>query len=150
MSQSFCKLYAHLIFSTKQRQTFFKDSIRPRVHAYLATLIRDLDSSFVVVGGVEDHVHILFDLGKIHAPVEFVEKVKKESSKSVKTLGPPYRGFYWQRGYGMFSVCPSHRDDVEQYVRNQEAHHRHQTFQDEYLGFLTRYGISYDERYVWD
>ena len=150
MPQSFTKLYAHLIFSTKHRKPFLDDEIRPRVHAYLATIIRSIDSPYVVVGGVADHVHILFDIGKKHAPVEFVEKVKRESSKFVKTLGPEYANFYWQRGYGMFSVSPTLLPDAEQYVRNQEKHHRKKTFQEEFREFLERYGIEYDERYAWD
>jgi REP element-mobilizing transposase RayT len=150
MPQSLAKLYAHLIFSTKNRQRFLDDGIRPRVHRYLATIIRDLDSPYVVVGGVADHVHLLFDMGRKHAPITFVEKVKRESSKFVKTLGPRFRGFYWQRGYGMFSVSPTHRADVEAYVRNQEEHHRTRTFQDEFRAFLKRYEIKYDEDYVWD
>jgi REP element-mobilizing transposase RayT len=150
MPQSFTKLYAHLIFSTKNRQPFLDEKIRPRVHGYLATIVRSIDSPYVVVGGVADHVHILFDMGKMHAPVDFVERVKRESSKFVKTLGPRYGRFYWQRGYGMFSVSPTHLADVEEYVRTQQAHHEKKTFQEEYREFLDRYGIEYDERYVWD
>ena len=150
MPQSLTKLYAHLIFSTKNRQLFLDDAIRPRVHAYLATIIRDLDSPWVVVGGVADHVHILFDMGKMHAPVEFVEQVKRESSKFVKTLGAAHKDFYWQRGYGMFSVGPAHRDEAEAYVQNQEEHHRMKSFQEEFRAFLERYGMAYDEQYVWD
>jgi putative transposase len=148
--QSLAKLYAHLIFSTKNRQPLLDDAIRPRVHAYLATIIRGMDSPWVVVGGVADHVHILFDIGKMRAPVEFVEQAKRESSKFIKTLGAIYKGFYWQRGYGMFSVGPAHRDEAEVYVRNQEEHHRVKTFQEEFRTFLIRYGIEYDEQYVWD
>jgi len=150
MPQSLVQLYAHLIFSTKDRQPLLNESIRSNVHGYLASLIRDLDARFVVVGGVADHVHILFDLGKLHAPVEFVEKVKRESSKFVKTLGPQYGEFYWQRGYGLFSVSPTHRESVELYIRNQKEHHRVKTFQEEYREFLNRYGIESDERYLWD
>ena len=150
MPQSFTQLYAHLIFSTKNRVPLLDAEIRPRVHAYLATIIRDLDAPYVLVGGVADHVHILFDMGKLHAPAEFVEKVKRESSKFVKTLGAKYQKFYWQRGYGMFSVSPTQKDDVGNYVRNQERHHRTKTFQEEYRGFLRRYGLPFDERHVWD
>lgn len=82
MPQSMTRLYAHLVFSTKNRQPSLEDIQRPRIHAYLATVIRDLDSPWVVVGGVSDHVHILFDLGKTVAPVKFVEQVKRESSKT--------------------------------------------------------------------
>ncbi len=150
MPQSLTKLYAHLIFSTKNRQPFLDDEIRPRVHAYLATVIRNLDSPWVVVGGVADHVHILFDMGKMHAPVKFVEQVKRESSKFVKTLDAKYQKFYWQRGYGMFSVGPAHRADAEAYVREQEEHHRTKTFQEEYRAFLEQYGIAFEEQYAWN
>ncbi len=150
MPQSLAKLYAHLIFSTNNRQPFLDDEIRPRVHGYLATVIRDLDSPWVVVGGVADHVHILFDMGKKHAPVEFVERTKRESSKFIKTLAANYKDFYWQRGYGMFSVGPADRDDAEAYVRHQDEHHREKSFQVEFRTFLERYGMAYDEQYVWD
>jgi putative transposase len=150
MPQSLTKLYAHLIFSTKNRQPLLDELVRPRVHAYLATVIRSLDSPWVVVGGVADHVHILFDMGKMRAPVEFVEQTKRESSKFIKTLGPNYRDFYWQRGYAMFSVGPAHRDEAEEYVRNQEEHHRRKTFQEEIRAFLERYGVAYEEEHVWD
>ena len=150
MPQSLAKLYAHLVFSTKNRHPFIDESIQARVHAYLATIVRNLDSPWVVVGGVADHVHILFDLGKKHAPLEFVEQAKRESSKFIKTLGANYQGFYWQRGYGLFSVSPIHRDEAEAYVRTQEEHHRSRTFQDEFRAMLTQYEIEYDEQFVWD
>jgi hypothetical protein len=103
-----------------------------------------------VVGGVADHVHILFDMGKMHAPVEFVEVAKRESSKFIKTLGSEYQNFYWQRGYAMFSVGPGSRDEAENYVSIQEEHHRVKSFQDELRSFLAKYGVPYDERYIWD
>lgn len=150
MPQSLTKLYTHLVFSTKNRRPFLDVQIRPRVHAYLATAVRSLDSSYVVVGGVADHVHILFEMGKMRTPVEIVEQVKRESSKFIKTLGPQYGQFYWQRGYAMFSVSPTHLGDAETYVRNQEEHHRTKTFQEEFREFLNRYNMEFDERYVWD
>ena len=111
-------------FQHEEPQTILDEAIRARVHGYLATVIRDLDSPWVVVGGAADHVHVLFDMGKMVAPVKFVEQVKRESSKFVKTLGAQYVEFYWQRGYGMFSVSPKDRDEAESYVPHQEEHHR--------------------------
>lgn len=146
MPQSLTKLYAHLVFSAKKREPLLDPAIRPRVHAYLATIVRSMDSPWVVA----DHDHVLFDMGKHHAPVAFVEQIKRESSKFVKTLGAAYNKFYWQRGYGMFSVGPADRDEAEAYVRNQEDHHRTRSFQDEFRALLRRYGVEYDEQYVWD
>lgn len=150
MPQSLAKLYVHLVFSTKNRQPTLDVTIRPRVHAYLAQAVRDLGSPWVVVGGVADHVHFLFDFGRDQRPVDYVERAKRESSKFVKTLGDQHRGFYWQRGYGLFSVGPADRDAAEAYVRNQEEHHRTRTFQEEFRGLLQRYDVPFDERYVWD
>lgn len=150
MPQSLTKLYAHLIFSTKDRRPLLDDFARPKMHAYLAKTLREMDSPYVVVGGVADHVHILFDLGKLHAPAALIKEVKRKSSKFAKTLGPKYGRFYWQRGYGLFSVSPTHRAHAEAYVRDQAKHHRKSTFQDEFRAFLKRYEIEYDERYVWD
>lgn|GEM_PF-6174448 len=76
----------------------------------------------------------------MNAPVKFVEQVKRESSKFVKTLGTKYRQFYWQRGYGMFSVGPKDCDEAEAYVWNQQEHHRTRTFQEEYRALLKQYG----------
>jgi REP element-mobilizing transposase RayT len=104
MPQSLTKLCAHLIFSTKNRKPFLNDEIRPRVHAYLATIIRGLDSPWVVVGGVADHVHILFDMGKIHAPVEFVEQTKRESSIFVKRLAHAIRIFIGSAAMACFQL----------------------------------------------
>ncbi|PHQ31717.1 IS200/IS605 family transposase [Rhodopirellula bahusiensis] len=150
MPQSLSQLYVHLIFSTKDRFPFSKDDIRDRVHAYLASVLREMGAPFVVVGGVDDHVHVLFDMGRIHPAKDFVEKVKRETSKFVKTLRPNLDKFYWQRGYGIFSVSSTHRDSVVAYIENQEEHHRATTFQEEYRDFLKRYGIAFDERYVWE
>ena len=150
MPQSLAKLYAHLIFSTKNRQPFLDDDIRDRVHAYLATVFRDLGSPYVVVGGVADHVHVLFDMGKMRAPAKYVEQGKRESSRFIKTLGTAHRDFFWQRGYGMSSVGPTRREEIEEYVRRQAEHHKKMTFQEEFLMFLKRYEVEYDERYVWD
>jgi putative transposase len=150
MPQSLSQLYAHLIFSTKDRYPFLKEDIRDRVHAYLATVLRGMGSPFVVVGGIDDHVHILFDMGRIHAAKDFVEQIKRESSKFAKTLRPNLAKFYWQSGYGIFSVSPTHRESVIRYIETQEVHHRAKSFQDEYREFLSRYGIEFDEQYVWD
>ena len=150
MPQSLAKLYVHVVFSTKDREPWLDGAIRERMHAYLAAILRDAGSPWVVVGGVADHVHLLFDLGRTDAIADIVEKVKRESSKFAKTLGDRYAAFTWQRGYGSFSVSPTLLDEAETYVRNQEEHHTRLTFQEEYRAFLQRYGVAFDERYVWD
>jgi hypothetical protein len=81
---------------------------------------------------------------------ELIEQIKKASSKWIKALDARYRGFFWQRGYGAFSVSPSQPDAVLQYLETQQEHHRTRSFQDEYRDFLHKHGVDFDERYVWD
>jgi len=82
--------------------------------------------------------------------MKLIEKVKSYSSKWIKTKGNNYQNFYWQRGYGAFSVNPTEIDIVKKYISKQEEHHKKTTFQDEYRAFLKKYKIDYDEKYVWD
>ena len=150
MAQSFHQIYIHVVFSTKNRKPYLDDSIRSRVHAYLATVARDQGCPFVHVGGVEDHVHLLMELGKDSSPVTLIGKIKQESSKFIKTLGPQYSEFYWQKGYGAFSIGAPQKKVVVQYIDGQVEHHQKRSFMDELRGFLKKYGIDYDERYMWD
>ena len=150
MPQSLSKVIVHIIFSTKNREPWLDSDVRPRMHAYLATICRDIGADFVHVGGVADHVHILTTLPRTVAQAELIERTKKTSSKWIKTLDACYRGFFWQRGYGGFSVSPSQLDAVLRYVENQQAHHRARTFQEEYRELLRKHDIEFDERYVWD
>lgn len=151
MPQSLVQIYVHIIFSTKDREPFLRDlEIRERVHAYLATVCQNQNAPSLRVGGVEDHVHLVCRMSKVMAIAEFVKALKRDSSQWIKTLSPDLREFYWQSGYGAFSVSPSHVDPLLEYVRNQEEHHRKESFQDEFRRICEKYGVPLDERYVWD
>jgi putative transposase len=149
MPQSLSKVIVHVIFSTKNREPWLDRDMRPRIHAYLATLCRDLGAELVRVGGIADHVHIVTTLPRTASQAEVVEHIKK-ASKWIKALDARYRGFFWQRGYGAFSVSPSQLDAVLQHIGAQQEHHRTRTFQEEYRNFLHKRGVDFDERYVWD
>ena len=129
MPQSLSKVILHIIFSTKNREPWLDYDMQPRMHAYLATICRDLGTEFVRVGGVADHVHIVTTLPRTLSQAELIEQIKKISSKWIKTIDTRYRGFLWQRGYGAFSVSPSQLDAVLQYVETQQEHHRTRSFQ---------------------
>ena len=148
MPQSLSKVLVHLIFSTKHREPLIGLQIRPRLHAYLVGILDNLKSPSLQTGGVADHVHILFALGRTISQADLVEEVKKSSSKWMKAEG--VLTFSWQAGYGAFSIGESQADTVIRYIQNQERHHRKMTFQQEFRKFLERYKVSYDERYVWD
>jgi putative transposase len=150
MSQSLSRVILHIIFSTKDRESWLESHVRPRVHAYLATICRDLGAEPLHVGGVADHVHIVTTLPRTLSQADLVEQLKKVPSKWIKTLDARYHGFFWQRGYGAFSVSPSQLEALLQYIEAQQEHHRTRTFQEEYRELLRRHGVDFDERYVWD
>lgn len=150
MPQSLSKVIVHIIFSTKDREPWLDSEVQRRMHAYLATICRDLGAEFVHVGGVIDHVHIVAALPRTLSQAQFIEQMKKLSSKWIKTLAARYRSFFWQRGYGAFSVSPGQLDAVRGYIETQREHHRTRTFQEEYRELLRKHGVDFDERYVWD
>ncbi len=151
MPQSLVQIYVHLVFSTKHRQPFLADNeFRDRTHRYLAGACTGLESPALVVGGVEDHVHILCRLGKTVAVADLIRDLKRESSKWVKVEKPELAEFHWQQGYGAFSISPSHVEALKKYIANQEEHHRKESFQDEFRRLCKKYGLEIDKRYVWD
>ncbi|EMI17700.1 transposase IS200-family protein [Rhodopirellula maiorica SM1] len=150
MGQSLVQIYVHLVFSTKGRKPFLKvDTDRKQMHGYLAGVCKNHNSPAVTIGGVEDHVHLLCRLGKTIDIAKLIREMKSDSSEWAKsTLG--IAKFYWQSGYGAFSISPSHVDALKKYIANQEEHHRKESFQDEFRRLCAKYGIELDERYVWD
>jgi len=142
-----------MVFSTKDRIPLIDSEIRPHLHAYIATVLRDVappQSQAFRVGGVEDHVHIASSLPRTVTISKLFEIVKKESSIWIKKQGAKYEKFYWQSGYGCFSIAPSQLDQLIGYIEKQEEHHKTVSFKDEFRGLLQKYGIEFDERYVWD
>jgi len=150
MPQSLSFLLIHVVFSTKDRAPVLDASVRPSLHAYLATVARNADCECYRVGGIADHVHLAIRLARTVTTAKLVEELKTSSSKWLKTQSTALAAFSWQRGYGAFSVGPSNLDALLHYIDTQEEHHRKRTFQEEYRMFLTQYGVDFDERYVWD
>ena len=149
MAQSLAKNTIHLVFSTKDRRPWLRESVRPRVNAYLAGIFQEWESPAITIGGYDDHIHALFLLSKNHALKKVVEEVKKSSSKWIKTLASELSRFSWQAGYGAFSVSESNVASVREYIEHQPEHHRHMTFQDELRQLFMRHGLTVDERYLW-
>ena len=150
MPQSLSQVILHVVFSTKDRRPWLDPDIRPRMHAYLATLCRDCDCQAYRVGGAADHVHIAARLARTVSQAELLEKIKKTSSAWIKTQAEQYGSFFWQGGYGDFSIGWSQLEELVRYIDRQEQHHRIQTFQEEYRDLLQKYKVEFDERYVWD
>lgn len=150
MPQSLARNLIHLVYSTKNRRSFISENVREQLFAYQAGIFKQWESPAIVIGGIDDHVHALFSLSKNFALKKVVEEVKKGSSRWMKTQGERFQDFYWQTGYGAFSVSQSNVDTVVKYIETQAEHHRLVTFQDELRALLKRHDIAFDERYVWD
>lgn len=150
MPQSLDNILLHIVFSTKDRSLCIGASVRPALHAYLATVARNAGCECPRAGGVADHIHLAIHFSRTITVAALVEELKTSSSKWLKTQSHELSGFSWQRGYGVFSVGPADLDALLAYIDKQEDHHRTRTFQDEYRAFLTKYRVAYDERYVWD
>ncbi len=151
MSQSLAQVYLHIVFSTKHRYPWLKTKrLQQDVHAYLSATLSNLSCPCLITGGVEDHIHILCRLGRKVTVANLVRDIKKASSGMLHDRAPSLRGFHWQNGYGAFSISPSHVGPLTKYIKDQEEHHRQETFQDEFRRLLRKYKMEYDERYVWD
>ena len=150
MPQSLVKNYLHITFSTKNRQPLIDSDIEEELFNYLGGICKSLECYPVIVGGHKNHIHILCLLSQKVLLMKLVEELKSHSSKWIKTKGDKYRNFYWQNGYGAFSVNPTEIEVVKTYILNQKEHHRNRTYEEEYLAFLKKYNVDYNERYLWD
>ena len=150
MPQSLAKNLIHLVFSTKNRKRLIIDAFRPNLHAYMATVLKNLECPALTINSVEDHVHILFCLHRTIALSSAVGDLKKSSSKWIKTQSGRFTDFKWQAGFGGFSVSESNVPAVKSYIANQKEHHQRISFQDELRTLLVKHSVKYDERYLWD
>ena len=149
MANTYTSLYYHVAFSTENRVRCINREIEQRIWAYLGGVARKQRMTALQVGGYIDHVHALILAPPSLALSQAVQFLKGESSKWMHDEFLELRDFAWQDGYGAFTVGKSNLPEVVRYIQNQREHHRKRTFQEEYLEFLKRYGIEYDERYVW-
>ena len=140
----------HIVFSTKNREPLIFPPYEEELHNYLGGICKNLECQPIKVGGYNDHIHILCMLSKKIALMKLIEEVKSYSSRWMKSKDASLKSFYWQDGYGAFSVNPTEIDTVVAYITNQHEHHSTRTFQEEYRTFLKKYNVEYDELYVWD
>lgn len=149
MAQSLSKLYVHIIFHTKYNQDLIGANIEPELYAYIGGIIKANGSFPIKINGTENHIHILATMSKNIALAKFVEEIKRNSSRWIKTKGEQYQDFAWQGGYAGYSVSQSVVEKVERYIDKQKEHHKTVSFQDEYRKFLDEYSVDYDENYLW-
>ncbi len=149
MANTYTALYFHIVFSTKNRAAYLKPDIEERIWAYLGGVARAHYMTALQIGGFDDHIHALIMAPATLSPSQIAQYLKGDSSKWIHEEFPKLQGFAWQDGYAAFTVSKSALADVIEYIKNQRRHHQRKTFQQEYLEFLEKHGIEYDQRYVW-
>ncbi len=150
MPGTYSKLIYHVIFSTKHREPLIAPRCREELYPSIAGIVRAQDGTLFEIGGMPDHIHIVIQIKPDVSVAAIVRLVKANSSKWANESPDGGGRFAWQRGYWAFTVSLSQMDAVREYVRSQEKHHRHKTFQEEFVEFLKRHGIGFDERYLSD
>jgi REP element-mobilizing transposase RayT len=150
MSHSLAQIHVHLVFSTKRREVWIQDTIREPLHGYMSGVLDNLDCPAVIINSVEDHVHVLFNLGRNITLSKVVENLKTSSSKWIKNQAGVPAQFSWQNGYGAFSVSETNMDAVHKYILKQREHHKKKTFDAEYRTLLLQNGIAIDDDHLWD
>ena len=148
MSQSFVKFYAHIVFHTKYSRDIIKPEIEDELYSYIGGILKSCNSLPIKIGGIADHVHVLCTLPKTISLADLTEEIKRSSSKWIKSKGQAFVNFYWQPGYGGFSVGWSQVEIVKNYISNQKVHHHKVTFLEEYKTLLDENGVEYDEKYL--
>jgi len=149
MSQTLVSLLVHLVFSTKNRADIITPDVESDLFAYMSATLGNNDCRCLAANGTRNHVHLLVSMSKNVALSALVGELKKSSSRWIKTKGVRFKSFGWQDGYGAFSIGQSNVAALKGYIARQKEHHRKRSFESEMLSLLERYGVRYDERYLW-
>ncbi len=149
MPQSLSKLYVHIVFHIKNNDVIILPKDEKELYAYISGIIKANEAFPIAINGTENHIHILTTLSKNVALAKFVEEIKRNSSRWIKTKGDHYQFFAWQGGYAGYSVSQSKVAIVEKYIENQKEHHKIETFHNEYVKFLKEYKVDFDEKHLW-
>jgi len=148
MANTYHQIYLQTVFAVKYRNAVIDKTWSSQLYAVIGNLINKTSCKTIIVNGVEDHVHCFIGLKPAVSISELMKTVKAKSSKYINDHSLIKNHFEWQDGYGVFSYSESQVDKVYKYIQNQEAHHKKQTFKDEYLDFLKKFKIEYDEKYI--
>ncbi|HVE55630.1 MAG TPA: IS200/IS605 family transposase [Pyrinomonadaceae bacterium] len=150
MAQTLVQLFIHIVFSTKNRIDMITPEIEPELFAYIGGIAANNNSKLVAANATANHIHLLILLSKTIELSELVGDIKRNSSRWIKSKSESFKTFGWQDGFAAFSIGRTQVPMVKQYIATQKEKHRNRKFEDEMRMFYDKYGIEYDERYVWD
>lgn len=147
---TFTQIYIQLVFSPKHREYLLVERIRPRIFEYLSGITTNLGHKSIIINGMSDHVHLFVGLNPKMSISETVKELKRSSSIFIKEQRFFPGKFEWQEGYGGFSYGRSQIDSVYEYIKNQERQHQKRSFREEYMGFLNKYEIEFENQYLFE
>lgn len=150
MANTYHQIYIQAVFAVKYRNAIINKIWQKDLFGVIGNLINETGCKTLIVNGVEDHVHCFLGLKPTVSISELMKSVKAKSSKFINDHSLSSQRFEWQAGYGAFSYSQSQIDSVYKYIQNQEAHHKKQTFREEYLDFLQKFKILYEEKYIFE
>lgn len=150
MSGTFSQLYIQVVFAVKGRASLISNDWKDELHKYMAGIIKGKDQKPIIVNGMPDHIHVFIGLRPSMAISDLVRDIKNNSSNFINNNDWIKGKFQWQEGYGAFSYGHSQIENVYNYILNQEQHHKKKTFRQEYLEFLEKFEVPYEERYLFE
>ncbi|PWB28413.1 IS200/IS605 family transposase [Flavobacterium sp. HTF] len=150
MANTYYQIYVQVVFAVKYRDAIISEEWRSKLLGVIGNLINETGCKTIIVNGVEDHVHCLLGLKPTISISDLMKVVKAKSSKFVNDNQLSKSKFNWQEGYGAFSYSRSQIDSVYKYIENQKEHHKRETFNDEYLNFLNKFNVPYEEKYIFE
>lgn len=148
MANTYTQIHIHIVFAVQNRECLIINTWKDELYKYITGIIQNHDHKVLAINGMPDHLHILIGMRPTQSISDLMQDIKGDSSKWINQKGFIRGRFKWQEGYGAFSYTKSQVENVVNYIRNQEAHHRKKSFSDEYHDLLERFGVEYDERYV--
>ena len=150
MAGTFSQIYIQVVFAVKGRQNLIQKEWKDDLHKYMAGIIKGKKQKSIIVNGMPDHIHAFIGLKPAMAVSDLVRDIKNNSTNFINDRKLVKGKFSWQEGYGSFSYGHSQIDKVYKYILNQEQHHRKKTFREEYLDFLKKFEVPYDEKYLFE
>lgn len=150
MSNTYHQVYIQAVFAVKYREAVITNECKSKILSVIGNLINETGCKTLIVNGTEDHVHCLLTLKPTISISELMKVVKGKSSKFINDHQLTKHKFEWQEGYCVFSYSKSHIDAVYKYIANQEEHHKKQNFKDEYISFLNKFNVKFDEKYIFE
>lgn len=150
MANTFSQIYLQFVFAVQNRQSVVPEEHKEELHKYITALVQNRKAKMLAINCMPDHIHLFVGFRPSISISDFVKEIKVESNEFINSKNWVKGKFSWQEGYGVFSYSHSHIDNVVKYVLNQEEHHKKKTFKQEYLAFLNKMAIPFEEQYLFD